>query len=180
MKKACFAVLIMTACLSQPVHAEGWLDSLKNLFGIESSDDSKASEQPSAQALLSVLTSNLNISEEQAKGGLGSIMQYAKQNANAETFSALSEQIPGLESLLSAVPDISNVQQDGISGLLTKAAEHSESLKAINDVKQQFEALGLSPDMIVSFIKQASVYLDTEQGQQAKALLSKALSGLNV
>ena len=28
---------------------------------------------------------------------------------------------------MSAVPDISNMQQDGVSGLLSKAAEHSES-----------------------------------------------------
>ena len=51
-------------------------------------------------------------------------------------------------------------------------------LKAINDVKKQFEALGLKPEMITGFVKQAQAYLDTEQGKEAKKMLTEGLGKL--
>jgi hypothetical protein len=77
------------------------------------------------------------------------------------------------------VPDIKELgSSDGISGLLNKASEYSDSLKGINELKQQFEALGLKPEMITDFIEQAKAYLDTEQGQEAKKMLTESFSSL--
>ena len=52
-------------------------------------------------------------------------------------------------------------------------------VKSINEIKKQFEALGLKPEMITAFISQAKSYLDTEQGQQAKDLLMQGLSAFS-
>ncbi|MFQ3194332.1 MAG: hypothetical protein ACI9N3_001150 [Colwellia sp.] len=77
------------------------------------------------------------------------------------------------------MPDISKLSSGkGLGGLLDKAAQYSDSLKAVNDVKKQFEALGLKPEMISSFISSAQGYLDTEQGQQAKQVLTQGLGKL--
>ena len=77
------------------------------------------------------------------------------------------------------MPDISKLSSgEGLGGLLDKAVQYSASLKAVNDVKKQFEALGLKPEMISSFISSAQGYLDTEQGQQAKQLLTQGLGKL--
>ena len=48
----------------------------------------------------------------------------------------------------------------------------------LNDVKKQFEALGLNSEMISNFIASAQSYLDTEQGQQAKKMLTEGLGKL--
>ena len=77
------------------------------------------------------------------------------------------------------MPDVSKLSSaGGLGGLLDKAAEYSDSLKSINDVKKQFEALGLKPEMISSFVSSAQGYLDSEEGQSAKKVLTDGLGKL--
>jgi hypothetical protein len=77
------------------------------------------------------------------------------------------------------MPDISELSSGkGLSGLLDKASQYSDSLKSINDIKKQFEALGLNPEMISSFVSSAQSYLDTPQGQDAKQVLTQGLGKL--
>jgi hypothetical protein len=144
---------------------------------------SEAKEQsvkaPSTDGLVSLLTSSLNVNADQASGGMGAIFNYVKDNVSTEQFSQLATSLPGVDGLVSQMPDISKLSSGkGLGGLLDKAAQYSDSLKAVNDVKKQFEALGLKPEMISSFISSAQGYLDTEQGQQAKQVLTQGLGKL--
>jgi hypothetical protein len=179
MKTRAALFLVLGMSLSTQVHAEGFLDSLKEFLGF---GDSKTEtvEQPTIDGLLSALTDNLDVSSDQAKGGLASLFNYAKNNINADTFAQLKEQIPGVESVMGNLPEVSNDEQEGLGGLLDKASEYSESLKAVNDLKKQFEAIGLEPQMIMSYIEQAKAYLDTEEGKQAKQMLTDAFSSLKL
>jgi hypothetical protein len=98
---------------------------------------------------------------------------------SAEQFKQLSQSLPGVDSLVKQMPDVSKLASgEGLSGLLDKAAQYSDSVKAINDVKKQFEALGLKPEMISDFISSAQSYLNTEQGQKAKQVLSDGVGKL--
>ena len=130
--------------------------------------------------MLSALTDNLGVTSDQAKGGLASLLNYAQNNVTSDSFAQLKQQIPGVDSLMGSLPDISNMQQNGLSGLLDRAAEYSESFKAINDLKKQFEAIGLEPQMIMSYIEQAQSYLDTDEGQQAKQMLMDAFGSIQI
>ena len=179
MKTRAAIIFVMGISLSAQANAEGFLDSLKDFFGL---GDSKAEmvEQPTVDGLLSALTDNLDVNSDQAKGVLASLLNYAKNNVNAEKFAALKQQMPGIDSLMGDLPDISNMKQEGLGGLLDKASEYSESLKALNDLKKQFEAIGLEPQMIMNYIEQASAYLDTEEGKQAKQMLMDAFSSINL
>ena len=175
MKKS---ILFLTiASLSTPVLAEetSWFDTLKSWVGM---GDEKAVVQPKAATsltaadMVSKLTDTLSINKEQAIGGLGSIFNYVKNNVSPEKFSQLSQSLPGIEGLVKQMPDVSKLSSnEGLGGLLDKAAEYSDSVKSINDVKKQFEALGLKPEMISDFIESAQSYLNTEQGQKAKQVL---------
>ena len=69
-----------------------------------------------------------------------------------------------------------NEQQSGIGGLLSTAAQYNDSLKSIDQLNQQFQALGLEPEMIGQFANTAMQYLNSTQGQQAGALLKQGLS----
>ena len=112
---------------------------------------------------------------------MGAILNYVKNNVSTDQFGQLAKSLPGVEGLVSQMPDLSKLSSgssDSLGGLLDKASEYSESLKSINDVKKQFEALGLDPAMISNFISTAQSYLNTEQGQQAKKLFTEGLGKL--
>lgn len=55
---------------------------------------------------------------------------------NPDTFAQLEQQIPGVSSVMGNLPDISDMQQEGLGGLLDMAAQYSESLQAVNDLKK--------------------------------------------
>ena len=184
MKKSALALLV-TLNFSAHANAEGWLDSLKNLVGLgdtaeqtstESTTVKQAAETPDIMGMISQVSESLNVNSAQAEGGVASLVNFAKNNLSGGDFSQLAKSLPGVDGILSKVPDISNLSSEGLGGLLDKASEYSDSVKSINEIKKQFEALGLKPEMITAFISQAKSYLDTEQGQQAKDLLMQGLS----
>jgi hypothetical protein len=180
-------VLLTISTLSTSVLAEetSWFESFKNRVGLgASTEQSAAANTPAKQGtdgLVDMLTSSLNVNEDQAAGGMGAIFNYVKENVSTDQFSQLANSVPGVEGLVSQMPDISKLSSgssEGLGGLLDKASQYSDSLKSINDVKKQFEALGLKPEMITNFISTAQGYLDTEQGQQAKQVLTDGLGKL--
>ncbi len=176
MKKLAALLAVFTLTFSMQSHAEGWFDSIKSMFGMGEETQEAA---PSAGAMVGHLIENLGVDEKQAEGGLGSIFNYAKENMSGDQFSQLSDSIPGLGDLLKSAPDVSKMAgEGGLGGLMDKASEYNESFKAINDVKKQFESLGLDTDMIMQYVKQAQAYLDTEEGQKAKQLLTDSVSKL--
>lgn len=185
MKKLIILLTVSTLSHSAMAAETSWLDNLKNLMGLgdvkEQSIDVivAAAAKPSSSGLVEQLTSSLNVNAVQASGGMGAIFNYVKNNVSAEQFSQLAKSLPGVEGLVSEMPDISKLgSSEGLSGLLDKASEYSDSVKSINDVKKQFEALGLKPEMISDFVASAKSYLDTEQGEQAKQVLTDGLGKL--
>ena len=185
MKKLPLILVASTLIFSTQSHAEGWWDSIKSMLGMETetastemADVKKMATDalPSAQGLITSLTENLGVSSEQASGGLGAIMNFAKQNVSSEQFSQLSGALPGMDGLLSAVPAVAEMSDGGLGGLLNKAAEYSDTLKSANDLKNQFDALGLDTAMISQYVSQAQAYLDTPQGQEAKTMLTDAFA----
>jgi hypothetical protein len=195
MKKLIVLLTISTLSTSVLAEESSWLDSLKNLVGLgeakeqsvdtdtdtDTKTNTKTLAMPSTDGLVSMLTSSLGVNTDQASGGMGSILNYVKNNVSTDQFSQLVKSLPGVDSLVSQMPDLSQLSSgssDSLSGLLDKASEYSDSLKSINDVTKQFEVLGLKPEMITSFISSAQSYLDTEQGQEAKKMLTDGLGKL--
>ena len=187
MKKSILFLAI--ASLSTPVIAEeaSWFDKLKSMVGLgedktqvaEQVEEKAATNMPSADGMVSMLTNSLSVNSEQATGGLGAIFNYVKNNVSADQFKQLGQSLPGVDGLVNQMPDISKLSSsEGLGGLLDKASEYSESLKAVNDVKKQFEALGLKPEMIADFVSSAQAYLDTEEGKKAKDVLVQGVSSL--
>jgi len=81
-----------------------------------------------------------------------------------------------VKNMLGAVPAVATLSEGGLGGLMNKAAEYSDSLKSINDLKNQFDTLGLDTGMIMKYVSQAQQYLDTPQGQEAKTMLTDAFA----
>jgi hypothetical protein len=190
----------LTLLSTQVLAEESWLDKIKNAIGLGSDKPEQVEETandeteganvldnlknlgsvPSADGLLTMLTSNLGVTNEQASGGMGALLNYAKENVSSEQFSAIGEAVPGLEGLLSQAPSIESLSSEGLGGLLNKAAEYSDSLQSLALLKQQFDALGLDTDMILQYVEQAKAYLDTPAGQSAKEMLEQAFGNLSL
>jgi len=175
MKKIALLLAITALSIAPQSQAQSWLDSLKSMVGLS---EEKAAT-PNISDMVSSVSDPLGVTQAQANGGLGSLFNYVKNHISSEQFKQLSAALPGVEALLNAAPDISTMSSEaGLSGLMDKAANYNESLNAINNVRKQFESLGLEPEMIMQFATKAKAYLDTEEGKQAQALLSKGLGKL--
>lgn len=133
-------------------------------------------------SLVNSVAGNLNVSDTQSQGGIASIMNYVQGNLSGADYAQLANSIPGIESLLENVPSLSSnsaaSSSSSLSGLLNKASEYSSTLKSVNDLKQQFEALGLSTDMIASFVTQISSYLNVNADEETQALFKSGLDNL--
>ena len=181
------ALTFFTTC------ANANIDQLKGLLGGKKAESTVTSSSLTEMAtsaasnidlasLVSSVAGNLNVTENQSEGGIASIMNYVQGNLSGADYAQLASSIPGIDSLLEDVPSLSGNSAAGssssLSGLLNKASEYSSTLKSVNDLKQQFEALGLSTDMIASFVTQISSYLNVNADEETQALFKSGLDNL--
>lgn len=193
--KKIFTVFLLLVSLSSPSHA-GFLDSI---FGKKTEEEKAAPEEVATQAdsgadstleaasnlamgLLPQLTSQLGVTDTQAEGGMGSLLQAAKSQLTSEEFGLLGGGIPNMDTLLAAAPALASSDESGSSGLtgaLSGLGGVASSLGGLSMLTSQFEALGLSPDMIGKFAKIAIDYFsgDGAEGSESGvgALLQKGL-----
>ncbi|GAB2676803.1 DUF2780 domain-containing protein [Aliiglaciecola sp. 3_MG-2023] len=181
------ALLISTFVFSGNVlAADDTLNKLQGLLGSSSSssqvtdaqgtDTNEDTQSFDIASLVTMVSENLDVSEAQSEGGLASIFDYAKDNLSDTNYTELAQTIPGLDSLLDNVPALTSdasTDSASVSGLLSKASEYSSSLSTINELKQQFDALGLDTEMITSFISQINSFFSED-----KDTLSLLQSGL--
>ena len=181
------ALTFFTTC------ANANIDQLKGLLGGKKAESTVTSSSLTEMAtsaasnidlasLVSSVADNLNVSENQSEGGIASIMNYVQGNLSGADYAQLASSIPGIDTLLEDVPSLSGnsaaSSSSSLSGLLNKASEYSSTLKSVNDLKQQFEALGLSTDMIASFVTQISSYLNVNADEETQALFKSGLDNL--
>ena len=174
-------------------NAQANIDQLKGLLGEKKTPSTVTSTNLTDMAsnavsgvdlasLVGVVSDNLNITETQSEGGVASIMNYVQDNLSGADYKQLASSIPGINSLLENVPALSSdpaaSKSSSLSGLLNKASEYSTTLKSVNDLKQQFEALGLSTDMIASVATQISKYLNVNADEKTQALFKSGLDNL--
>jgi hypothetical protein len=174
-------------------NANANIDQLKGLLGDKKAESTVTSTSLTEMAtnaasgidlasLISTVSDNLSVSETQSEGGIASIMNYVQGNLSGADYAQLASSIPGIDSLLEDVPSLSGnsaaSSSSSLSGLLNKASEYSSTLKSVNDLKQQFEALGLSTDIIASFVTQISSYLNVNADEETKALFKSGLDNL--
>ena len=140
-----------------------------------------------ALGLLPTLTQSLGVSDSQAEGGMGALLKMAQNNLSGEEFGTLSQGIPGIETMLSAAPALGGGSSaKGVGSALSALGGASGSLGALGEVTKQFEALGLSPEMVLKFAQMAIEYFSGDQsqtegdvsGSDIGALLEKGLGAI--
>ncbi|ORT48179.1 VcgC [Vibrio sp. qd031] len=127
-------------------------DDTKDLMNQVSSSVGQISDSP----ITELLTSQLDVSNEQASSGGAAMLALAQNSLSSANTSELASMIPGLENMGAASSLLGNI----------------DSLNAVYDV---FEKLGLDPSMVAQFAPVIMGYL-SDQG--ASSGLMDSLTGL--
>lgn len=178
-----FALSCLLTVAASPVFASGFSlgDVANAVSGAQGGNDKAAAAAPSSQTagLLSALTSQLNVTPEQAVGGTGAMLGLAKNKLSGNDYSQLGKSVPGLDQL-SGSNSLGSL--GALSGLLGQTGGSKTSgldgvlgnVKSTNDLNTAFSALGMDSGMVSQF---APVILKYLGGQGAsESVLGKLAS----
>jgi len=174
MKFTTASSLLLNATLVIVPVSVGWADSLTGTDAIATEE--AIAPQTQTSDLVGRVMSQLGLSENQAEGGLGSLLSLAQSNLGENDFSTLANSLPDTASLLAAVPVTD--ADSGMSGLLSKAGALGASLQGSAMVYDAFEKLGISNELIVPMIDIAKSYLETNGPAGTVDLLMKGVGAL--
>jgi hypothetical protein len=104
----------------------------------------------------------LDITEDQAEGGIGSVLTLAQENLPAGDFGRLTGMIPGADGYLSAAKSLGAV---------------TGPLKSLSGLNESLARLGMSPETVNRFVPTLSELLSKVGGEEARHLLETALRG---
>ncbi len=118
--------------------------------------------------LVSQLTSQLGVSEQQASGGAGLLLSLARDKLSGEQFAEIAKTVPGIDGLLAAVP-----AGGGTLGMLGKMVGGRAGDLA--GLASGFSKLGMDTGMVQKFIPVIMGYVQQHGGAGIDALLQQAL-----
>ena len=189
MKSLKTTVAFLLFAVAPLVHAENWGDVLKSVskesnHTLENSADAANQVQKllesgktlKAGELTNLLVQRLGVTSEQATGGAGALLQIAKTRMNPEAFAKLSQQVPDVSQLLSAVPALQ--PQSGLGGLAGKLAGLSgdSSISTALTAVSIFQQLGMKPETMQKFVPVVVDYVRGNTGDAIAGGLNAALS----
>jgi hypothetical protein len=149
------AVGLMTTAIAVPVHAE-------------------------SSGLISMLTSQLGVTNDQAEGGSGAILGYAKDQLSGDDYSKVTDAMPETEGLIDSAPK----KEGGLAGTLGSASsllgggDKGKSAAGLAGLAESFSSLGLDSDMIGKFTPVILDYAKSKGGETVSSLLGGVLQGL--
>jgi hypothetical protein len=156
-----FALATLMSLAASPVFADFSLDDLTKAASSMQGGNAATTATPTTETadLLDVLTSQLNVTPEQAIGGAGAMLGLAKNQLSATDYSQLAKSVPGLD-ILSGVG-----QLGALSGLLGSSGQSAGLQNALGNVKNTsdldsaFGALGMDDSMVGLFAPVLLKYL---------------------
>jgi len=133
--------------------------------------------------LVQMLTNNLGVNEDQAKGGAGMLFNMAKEKLGAGEFQQIADVVPGIGNLMSAAPTAGSGGESGgggamgmLAGLASNLGGSAGGLGSLAALAGGFSKLGLDTEMVGKFIPQILQYVQSQGGEGVKSLLEKVIS----
>ncbi len=134
--------------------------SLGDLKDLASSDTVKKASESLGGSLSDMLQGQLGIDQDQADGGIGSMLTLASEKLNAGDFDKLAGMIPGADKYLASAKSLG-----AVSGPLNNVA-------GLNDALGN---LGISPETVDKFVPMITDYLGKLGGDDINNMLGKVL-----
>lgn len=135
---------------------------------------SSQAAQSEEGGLVSLLTDQLKVSEDQAAGGAGAIFKTAKGNLTEEEFTQVEGAVPEMDSLLAAAPEPEK-SGDLMGKAMSMAGDKGGSVGDLAGLAGSFKNLGMGADMIDQFTPVIMDYVQSKGGDMVKNLLVNAL-----
>lgn len=124
--------------------------------------------------LLNMLTSQLNVSEQQASGGAGLLFKLAQEKLGAGEFSQITEAIPGIDRLISSAPDSGGLSSV-LGGLASSFGGSGGQLGNLASLVGGFSKLNLDADMIAEFVPIVLSFVKSQGGDALEGMLANVL-----
>jgi len=125
------------------------------------------------------LTSQLGISEAQASGGVGALMNYAKQGLAPEKFAQVADALPDLTGLIGSMPAAGEASANAAQlATMLGNSEGASAAAQLVGLKESLDKLGLSGEQVAQFVPMIVDYAKSKGGDAVAALLRQALPAL--
>ncbi len=126
--------------------------------------------------LVQQLVSSIGVSQDQAEGGAGLLLNLLKDKLSSGDFSQLSALIPDMGGLLDAAPETTG--GGGLMGVLggLAASFGANKLGDLAGLAGGFSKLGLDADMIAKFAPILLEFIQNKGGDGVAGLVKKALA----
>ncbi len=125
--------------------------------------------------LIQQLTSNLDVDENQAKGGAGLIFQLAQSQLGDSEFSQVANAIPGVGDLIGSAPAAGGGLAGAIGGLAGAFGGGGNKVAGLAALAGGFGQLGLKPTMASQFVPVILSFVQNQGGDGIKDILAKVL-----
>jgi Protein of unknown function VcgC/VcgE (DUF2780) len=183
-------VLALPIVLMSSAHASEWNDMIKAATAAASPQTRKAindilhghgtvprlqtpqSNQviPETQ-LTDVLMQRTGLTQAQAQGGVGVLLQMAQSKLKPAEFAQLEQAIPNVQNFLTSVtPEM-------LSSLAQLASGSGGTINNLITAVSLFKQLGMTPEQIQQFVPLVLDYVNTKQGASVAKLFGSAILG---
>lgn len=124
--------------------------------------------------LLQMLTQQLGVSEDQAKGGAGLLLKLAKEKLGAGEFSQVKSAVPAVDELIASAPKPGGLggTLGGIASAFGGGIGQLGNLAALAD---GFKGLNMDSNMVGRFIPIVLSFVQAKGGGGVKDILEKVL-----
>lgn len=124
--------------------------------------------------LIQMLTSQLGISDEQAKGGTGLLFKMAKDKLGEADFSQVAGSVPDIENLISSAPKSGGLA-GALGGIASSLGGGAGKLGNLASLSGGLKKLNLDTGMISKFIPIVLTFVQSKGGDGVKGILEKVL-----
>ena len=124
--------------------------------------------------LIELLTKNLGVRVDQAKGGAGLLFNLAREKLGDSDFSQLAQYVPGINELIGTAPKSKGLGA-ALGGLASSIGGDASKFGNIASLASGFSDLGLDSGMVGKFIPIILSFVQEKGGSGVKELLEKVL-----
>lgn len=166
-------------------------DFFSNLFG---KSEKPATEQVAAAAqenvtklesaatqsntLVDYASEKLGLSKEITSGALGAVFKVAKDNLSGDSFTSISEAIPGLDNYIKSAPSESKSPLGDLASSLGKKSDEAQAMASLGYLDAAFKKLGVPKESILPVVNTITNYLEQNDFGTAATMLKKGVNFL--
>ena len=128
--------------------------------------------------LINKLTSELNLDESQAKGGVGMLVKFAREHLGGDEAEEMKAAIPDADEMERAAPEPDAEDEGGIMGMLgdVAGAIGGEKVAGLAGLAGGFSKLGIDMGDVSKFLP---MVMDHLKGEGKDGLVQKLMGLLN-